>query len=126
MKNLLLALLLLSAYVEAEMYKCPSAGGTSYQEKPCAKGGQKVEVDTPSDGQERAKYNQLISVGRVGVGMTQDEVIRAWGRPTKVNRTMGRSYVSEQWVYERPVMSNNQYLYFDNGILRTIQTPGGE
>lgn len=52
----------------------------------------------------------------VRIGMTQDEVLgSSWGKPRKINRTSGVNYENEQWVY------GGGYLYFQNGILTTIQ-----
>jgi hypothetical protein len=52
----------------------------------------------------------------VSIGMTQKEVLASsWGLPQKVNTTTRASGVSEQWVYV------GGYLYFENGVLRTIQ-----
>lgn len=53
----------------------------------------------------------------VRTGMTQQEVLdSSWGKPKSVNKTTTRYGVHEQWVY-----GNNNYLYFENGILTTIQ-----
>ena len=49
------------------------------------------------------------------IGMTKDQCIESWGHPTRINRTTTASRVSEQWVYSR------RYLYFENGVLVTIQ-----
>lgn len=52
----------------------------------------------------------------VRVGMSQQDVMdSSWGRPRKINRTTRASGISEQWVYD------GGYLYFDNGVLTTIQ-----
>ncbi|PKO40140.1 MAG: hypothetical protein CVU33_02975 [Betaproteobacteria bacterium HGW-Betaproteobacteria-6] len=123
MKKLSVVALFLAFNAHADLYKCPSASGTSYQEKPCAGGGQKINIEAPPDGSPRAEVAQAISLQRVLIGMTEAEVIRSWGRPDKVNRTRGAGYVSEQWVYERGGISSSQYLYFDNGILKSLQTP---
>ena len=56
------------------------------------------------------------------LGMTQEEVLKStWGEPVKKNITEsvaadGVKHISEQWVY-----SDDKYLYFDDGILITIQ-----
>ena len=53
----------------------------------------------------------------VRIGMTKDEVLgSSWGQPKSVNKTTGSYGTNEQWVYE-----GNNYLYFKNGILTTIQ-----
>ncbi len=55
--------------------------------------------------------------GGVRAGMTAKQVLASnWGRPNSVNRTTGSYGVHEQWVY-----GDNNYLYFENGVLRTIQ-----
>jgi hypothetical protein len=55
--------------------------------------------------------------GGVKLGMTAAQVRASnWGAPVSVNRTTGAFGVHEQWVYE-----NDNYLYFENGVLTTIQ-----
>lgn len=55
----------------------------------------------------------------VSIGMTQDEVLESsWGKPTHKNKTTTSYGVHEQWVYGKYYP---KYLYFDNGILTTIQ-----
>lgn len=67
-------------------------------------------VDQPSDKKEVKKEG-------VRIGMTQDEVLNStWGKPNKINKTTSKYGTSEQWVY-----GGNNYLYFENGILTTIQ-----
>jgi len=52
----------------------------------------------------------------VTLGMTQEDVLASnWGRPNKVNRTIYSHGTHEQWVYD------GGYLYFEGGILVTIQ-----
>lgn len=52
----------------------------------------------------------------VTIGMNRERVLQSnWGKPRKINRTTGASYEDEQWVYD------GGYLYFHNGILRTVQ-----
>lgn len=62
------------------------------------------------------KMGSYIAEGRVILGMNKEMCISAWGHPINVNRTMLKGLVSEQWVY-----GWSTYLYFDNGILTTIQ-----
>lgn len=51
------------------------------------------------------------------IGMTKSEVENStWGNPNKINKTTTQYGVHEQWVY-----SGNRYLYFDDGILTSIQ-----
>jgi uncharacterized protein YgiM (DUF1202 family) len=66
---------------------------------------------------ERQKNN--IIEGTVSIGMTREMVIASWGEPGDINRTVTGSSVSEQWVYG--TIPNQQYLYFENGLMTTFQ-----
>lgn len=56
--------------------------------------------------------------GGVHVGMTREQVYAScWGRPGRINKTISANGVHEQLVY-----SGDNYLYLENGILRSIQT----
>lgn len=56
----------------------------------------------------------------VRIGMTAEEVVDSmWGKPQSINRTIGSWGTHEQWVY-----GGRNYLYFENGILKSIQTGG--
>lgn len=53
----------------------------------------------------------------VYIGMTQQDVLdSSWGKPKDINKTIGAWGVHEQWVY-----GNGNYLYFEDGILTSIQ-----
>jgi hypothetical protein len=58
---------------------------------------------------------KLIVAGKISLGMTKKQCIFSWGEPSKINRTVTHLVIHEQWVYE------SNYLYFDNGILTTMQ-----
>jgi hypothetical protein len=60
------------------------------------------------------KFN-LILAGKVRIGMTKEMCKLSWGEPNDINSTISSGRNSEQWVYDE------NYLYFDNGILKTIQ-----
>jgi hypothetical protein len=47
--------------------------------------------------------------------MTSAMALASWGEPNKVNRTVGKWGVNEQWVYD------DTYLYFENGKLTSWQ-----
>jgi hypothetical protein len=55
---------------------------------------------------------------RVHIGMTREQAIAAWGRPRDINRTTHSFGVHEQWVYGE---YGSGYLYFEDGVLTTIQ-----
>lgn len=53
----------------------------------------------------------------VRIGMTKQEVLdSSWGEPYDINTSIGSWGVHEQWCYE-----GYNYLYFENGILTSIQ-----
>lgn len=66
------------------------------------------------------KYGQsnvnLARQGKVKIGWNKELCKEAWGEPREVSKTTTAYGVHEQWVYY-----GNRYLYFDNGILTTIQ-----
>jgi len=56
----------------------------------------------------------LKGIARIGMAKELCEI--AWGKPIKINQTIITGKKSEQWVY-----LNDQYLYFENGVLVGIQ-----
>lgn len=57
----------------------------------------------------------VILEGKVRIGMTKAMCEEAWGYPDEINKMTGSWGTDEQWVY------GNNYLYFENGELTTIQ-----
>lgn len=107
--------------------KCTdSAGKVSYQEGPCPKGNEaatvRIQAAPPTDPNENV-YNAAAARGRVMTGMSAAQVRRSWGSPTKINRSTGSYGVHEQWVYERGGIGRSQYVYLQNGVVSSIQSP---
>lgn len=65
-------------------------------------------------------HARLIYKKQICVGMTSEEVEWSWGTPGDVNRTTTAAGTHEQWVY-RGDNYDDKYVYFENGILTTIQ-----
>lgn len=87
-------LMLLPGFIHAKAYKCEVNGKTAYQQSPCPDDGHELKIDNPPS--NTGNPNQYrIRMGKVGVGMTKDDVVLSWGRPQKINR----SSRSEQWIY---------------------------
>lgn len=63
-------------------------------------------------GKENAK---LILEKKVCIGWSSGMCRESWGKPDRINRTTTAWGVSEQWVY------GYNYLYFEKGVLTTIQ-----
>ncbi|MFI4963176.1 MAG: hypothetical protein ACHP6H_04890, partial [Legionellales bacterium] len=59
-------------------------------------------------------FNTILK-NSVKVGMTKEMCTLSWGQPNKINQTVVAGGKSEQWVYK------DNYLYFANGVLTTIQ-----
>ena len=67
--------------------------------------------------QQDAKDKAEARKKGVKVGMNREQVLASmWGKPQRVNTTTSAYGEREQWVY-----GLNAYLYFENGILTTIQ-----
>ena len=66
---------------------------------------------------------KLIIEGRVRLGWTREMCRESWGSPDDINTMTGSWGVHEQWVYEYSFSdSYSMYcLYFENGILTSIQ-----
>ena len=53
----------------------------------------------------------------VSIGMSAEDVLASsWGKPESINTTTTARGSREQWVY-----GSRHYLYFENGILTTVQ-----
>jgi hypothetical protein len=63
-----------------------------------------------------AKALNAIADCRVYLGMTADQVLVSWGKPNKINASVGSWGRHEQWVY-----GDSSYLYFENGKLTSRQ-----
>jgi len=61
------------------------------------------------------QIKELILERRVCLSMTTEQVRVTKGNPVDINRSVGSWGIHEQWVY------NNQYFYFENGILTSWQ-----
>lgn len=63
--------------------------------------------------------NQICNVignREIQIGMTKEQAIAAWEKPKSINESVGSWGKHEQWVYD------GQYLYFENGILKSFQS----
>jgi len=58
---------------------------------------------------------ELINGKKIRIGMTGEQVIFSWGRPERINESIGAWGKHEQWIY------SSTYLYFENGILTSYQ-----
>ena len=106
-----------------QAFKCTAKGGVVFQQIPC-EGGTQLQVAKPPDPDGRdALVNKAIASRKVAVGMTRDEVVRSWGRPDKINASVGSYGRHEQWIYRRANIADSQYVYLEDGVVRSIQSP---
>lgn len=72
---------------------------------------ERAEIARAKEADARLRKSQGVTIG-----MSYEEVLASsWGRPKRVNKTTRATGESQQWVYD------GGYLYFENGVLRTIQ-----
>ena len=75
------------------------------------------QVSTKPPARKKVASTPRVKKQGVLLGMNQEAVLSSsWGRPKDINRTTNRYGTREQWVY-----GNGNYLYFENGILTSIQ-----
>lgn len=79
---------------------------------------ERFEQLVPKYGKSNAK---LMVNYRLRIGWTDEMVRISWGAPDRINTTTSRYGVHEQWVYKNSDDYPDSYLYFEDGILTTIQ-----
>jgi len=66
---------------------------------------------------EQAEERKQKRSRGVHIGMSKDDALASsWGKPEKINTTTNVYGTREQWVY-----GGSGYLYFENGVLTSIQ-----
>lgn len=63
-----------------------------------------------------AELRNLIVKDKIVVGMAAKDVKKAWGAPTKINRS---SHGSDQWIYR--YKGGASYVYMENGCVSSWQ-----
>lgn len=135
-KACIAAALVLLAGPAAAVNKCTGPdGAVVFQDAPCAGKSEAVRIlgagraDPGSAGSQywqreaaRQRLEAAVAERLVTIGMSADQVRSSWGEPTKINRTISERGASEQWVYRRGA-GGAQYVYVENGVVRTIQSP---
>jgi regulatory protein YycI of two-component signal transduction system YycFG len=61
----------------------------------------------------------IVAEKKISIGMTEEQVIASWGKPYKINTTTDSWGKHSQWVMRDSI--NSDYVYFENGILTSIQ-----
>lgn len=63
------------------------------------------------------KVIDLIKSRKIKIGMLEQQVLLSWGKPEKINKSVGVYGVHEQWVY-----GHGQYVYMENKELTSFQS----
>lgn len=132
------AFVLLASTPAQAVNKCQVDGRVVYQELPCSGKGEAINATpamghaTPgSDGglakirseaaavDHRLAIRAAIERGEPAVGMTEDELLQAMGRPTRANLANYSGIPHNQLIYERG--SRLIYVYTHSGVVRSIQ-----
>jgi hypothetical protein len=66
------------------------------------------------------EMQDLILAGKVVEGMNTHMVYYAWGKPDAVNESLNSDDQKQEWIYKRPD-GKTRYLYFEDGLLKTLK-----
>jgi len=94
----------------------PSESRSTQPDIPLTQKGQKVKEKHTLWSNDDCN---TIAEKKIHIGMTEDQVRVAWGKPYRINTTTGSYGEHAQWVMHDSIHSD--YLYFDNGVLTSIQ-----
>lgn len=86
------------------------------QEIPLTEEGKKIKEKFPTWSNDICN---AVAKNRIRIGMTEEQVKASWGKPYRINTTMGAWGSSEQWVMRDSI--HTDFLYFNNGVLVSIQ-----
>lgn len=107
-------------------YKCIDTNGrTIFQQTQCKRGEVQTELNIRIPPPLTAAQQRILratATGEVTRGMTAAQVESSWGSPSKINRSVGSYGSHEQWIYDRG-NSRSQYIYLENGIVTSFQSP---
>lgn len=67
------------------------------------------------------RTRQAVLNGDIFIGMDAAAARASWGKPHRINRTVGPGYEREQWVYDRHDYKRD-YVYVVNGVVVSWQT----
>lgn len=68
-----------------------------------------------------ASIKKCVSEGHLMVGMTKEQALASWGRPSHVTQTVDQTGVYENWQYQFTYNNIGTLVYFKNGKIIAIQ-----
>lgn len=67
------------------------------------------------------QMREAMLQNRLMIGMDERQVLLMRGKPQTVNRSVYASGVNDQWVYAADTQRQASYIYFENGIVSSLQ-----
>lgn len=108
--------LISSAYSVTTAFICKGKNGEKvFSQQPCGKDETSITITS-----EEPKKEPMPGSAPLSIGMTQDEVIKLWGRPYSIHKSLYASGLHEQWVYVQ-CCAQRDYVYFENDKLTAVQ-----
>jgi hypothetical protein len=118
-------------------FKCTVSGRVVYQQVPCD-GGSKVDTSGAGHGdrssraamqaqqevlevQRKEQIDRAVLSRKIFIGMLAEDVVRSWGRPSKINKTLTVSGLEEQWVYLGGKGGQRMHVYVADGVVQAVQ-----
>ena len=74
-------------------------------------------LEDPIDPKWDKATTETIKLRKIKLGMSEQQLLLSWGKPERINKTVGPSGVHEQWVY-----GLGQYVFMQNGKLTSFQS----
>jgi len=97
--------------------------GCASMSKPLAKSNQNLRQEYVNNHSELSKeIKQAIINAKVIEGMTEEQVVASWGKPSKINEPFTNqfgNYYGKLWEYNR-LMAIPVYINFENGVVASV------
>lgn len=107
--------------VQAQAYRCEVDGRTVYQQQPCEGGSRLKGVPAPNPNSREFKVQRAIGLREVIVGMTEQEVMRAVGRPADVKGYPTNRGRIEIWTYPQAPGGFRREVTLRNGVVVSLR-----
>ena len=135
--GLITGLLLASSVAAQPVYRCNGPNSQAvFQQSPCGgdSAGKQIVLNSnvmesnPAgdrglrlQAERDQRIRRLVGAGQIATGMTESELVAAWGRATSINTDLyAGGKTSKQWIYQR-AGGNTQYVYTDGTYVTAIQ-----
>jgi hypothetical protein len=107
--------------VQAQAYRCQVDGRTVYQQQPCEGGNRLKVAPAPNPNSREFQVQRAIGLREVIVGMTEQEVMRAVGRPAEVKGYPTNRGRIEIWTYPQAPGGFRREVTLRNGLVVSLR-----